>query len=258
MRASLWTLALGVVLGCTGDKKPPEAAPAAAEESAGTTTTTTVTGERDDGTVSAPRVEGEASAAGDGAVSAPRAEPEPEPELPSNADFNATVSHADGSSTSGHVRRVERSEGWYGEKGWTDKAAKVTVTLEGNGTEIESEWKDIKSVTIKYGAKADIDCQFDSEYTPIMYMCVLKSTGTVSHTDGKSWTAGNRHKWRFLFDDGTVEEFWIKKLPEREQEAGNAEIGDGSQQNYALYEKLQKQVLERAGSSAVTKIEITP
>jgi len=232
-------------------------AAAAAEASGETSSETTVSGERDDGTVSAAREDGSVSAErDDGSVSAER--PEPEPELPSNADFNATVSHADGTTTAGHVKRVERSEGWYGEKGWTDKAAKITVTLEGNGTEIESEWKDIKSVSIKYGSKADIDCQFDSEYTPIMYMCVLQSTGTVSHSDGKTWTAGNRHKWRFHFDDGTVEEFWIKKLPEREQESGTAEIGDGSEQNYELYEKLQKQVLDRAGSSAVTNIEITP
>ncbi len=191
-------------------------------------------------------------------VTAERAEPEPEPELPSNADFNATITHADGSTAKGHVKRVERSEGWYGEKGWTDKAVKLTVTLEGNGTEIEAEWKDIKTVGVKYGSVDDIDCQFDSEYTPIMYMCVLKSTGTVSHADGKTWTAGSRHKWRFTFNDGRVEEFWIKKLPEREQEAGNAEIGDGSEQNFALYEKLQKRVAEKARTSAVTKIEITP
>jgi len=257
MRPAILTLAGLLLIGCK-DKKPPEPPVPVEEAAEGTTTTTTVSGERDDGSVSGERGGDDGAVSGerggdDGAVSAER-----EPELPSNADFNATITRADGSTTEGHVRRVERSEGWYGEKGWTDKAAKITVTLEGNGTEIESEWKDIKSVTIKYGSKSDIDCQFDSEYTPIMYMCVLQSTGTVSHVDGKSWTAGNRHKWRFHFDDGAVEEFWIKKLPEREQEDGTAEIGDGSEQNYALYEKLQKQVLEKAGSTAVTQIAISP
>ena len=236
-----------LLMGCGGGKKVPDAAAKAGKDKAEEPATPAPNGEN---AVSGERV--------DDSVSAERPEPEPEPEVVSNADFTAHITHGDGTTTKGHVKRVERSEGWYGEKGWTDAAAKLTVTLEGNGTEVESPWTDIKSISLKYGAKADIDCQFDSEYTPIMYMCVLPSTGTVSDSDGKTWTAGNRHKWRFYFDNDRVEEFWIKKLPEREQESESAESGDGSQQNTELYEKLQKQVLDRAASTAVTKIEINP
>jgi len=245
MKFSHLTLLAAILVGCPSKTTPP---PVAAADKAATEAPkpegTTVTGERDDGSVT-------------GAREMP-AEPEPAPELASNADFTAHITHADGTTTKGHVKRVERSEGWYGEKGWTDKAVKLTVTLEGNGTEIEAEWADIKNIAISYGSKSDIDCQFDSEYTPIMYMCVLKSTGAVTHKNGKTWTAGNRHKWRFYFDNGRIEEFWIKKLPEREQEEGTAEIGDDSTQNFALYETLQTRVLDKASSTAVTKIEINP
>lgn len=176
---------------------------------------------------------------------------------PSNASFVAVITKADGTSVKGNVRRVERGEDWYAEKGWTDRPVKLTVTLEGGGTEIEADWKDIRTVAIEYGGKSDIDCQFDSSFTPVMYMCVLKSTTTVTTADGTEYKAAGRHKWRFEFTSGKAEEFYIYKLPRREQEEAVPSLGT-TEENTDLYVKLQKELLIEVGSSAITRIDITP
>ena len=54
-------------------------------------------------------------------------------------------------------------------------------------------------------------------------------------------------------------EFYLYKLPLREQEEGEAEIGDGSEQSTELYQKLQDELVAMVKTDAViTKIEITP
>ncbi len=200
---------------------------------------------------------------------APMPEPEPEPEptgataerpdaeKPSNADFTAVLGFADGTNKKGHVVRVERSEDWYAEKGWTDADMKRTVTLEGSGTEVEKNWADLRSVAITYGSKSDIQCQFDSAYTPVMYMCVLKTTTKVTDGDGKSWDAAGRHKWKFVFESGDTEEFWIYKLPARQQEEGVPDLGT-TDENTDLYIALQKKLMSDRAGHVVTSIKITP
>lgn len=188
-------------------------------------------------------------------VAKPTPEPEPIPEVtkpePSapNADFNATLTFGDSRTVSGHVIRVERGDDWYAEKGWTDRDIKLTVTLEGNGTEIEAAWSDVSTVNVGYGSRSDIDCTYDSAFLPWMYMCVLRTTTKVKTTDGKAWAANGRHKWRFTFENGDVEEFHIYKLPAREQDSRTPEPGQEMPENAALYGELQTSVLEAAKTS---------
>lgn len=184
---------------------------------------------------------------------APAPEPEPEPETtaerrpqdqPHNADFNAAITYADGSVTKGHVVRVERTEDWYGEKGWTDAEGKLKLTLEGGGTEVEVPWSDVRQIDVTYGGRSDINCEYDSAYTPVMYTCVLKTTTKVKTKDGKLWDASSRHQWRFVFEAGEVVDFHVFKLPARKQEAEVPELGttsDNAQIQIELQDALMKQ-----------------
>lgn len=186
----------------------------------------------------------------------PEPAPEPEPAAP-NADFRATLTFGDGRVVSGRVMRVERGEDWYAENGWTDTEMKLTVTLEGNGTEIEANWADISTLDLDYGSsRSDIDCTYDSAFVPWMYMCVLRTTSKVKTDDGKSWAANGRHKWRFTFDGGTTAEFYVYKLPAREQDSRSPEPGVEMPENAELYASLQQSVLETAkGSLQSIKID---
>jgi hypothetical protein len=195
-------------------------------------------------------------------VVAPEPPPPPEPEEPPapkaatpNADLNVAITHADGSVKQGHVVRIERGEDVYAENGWTDTASKLVISLVAGSTTVDKPWTDIAQIDIKYGTKADIDCLYDSEFTPWMYMCTLRSTSTAKTTDGKTWTVDTRHKWKFTFADGSSEEFYAEKLPVREQDSAEVTL-DGGGENPALYSKLQAQVMTESGK-AVTKIVVT-
>ena len=156
----------------------------------------------------------------------PAPAPPPAPVAPTpNIDRAATIQFADGSEAEGHLIRVERSEDWFADKGWTDNAMKLTVPLASGDTEVEVPWDTITQIDIRYGGGMDVDCSFDSSFTPVMYICVLKTTTTVRTEDGASRQATGRHQWRFVFEDGTTEEFWIYKLGLRRQEASVPELG---------------------------------
>jgi len=183
----------------------------------------------------------------------PEAEPVPEEAAPaSNASFSAKLSYADGSTHEGKVVRVERSDDFYAERGWTDTAMKLTVSLDAGGKGRDAKWEELQTVTVKYGGTSDIDCSYDSGMSPPMYMCVLKTTAKVSTADGASWDAPDRYRWRFTFEDGKQAEFHLYKLPARQQTSNRAEDED-----YALYESLQKRVMEQA-AKGVKSIDITP
>jgi len=184
-------------------------------------------------------------------------EPEPEPVLVPNADFNAKLSFMDGQVTQGKVIRVERSEDWFSERGWTDKPIKLTVTIEGNGTEKDVVWTDIKSMDISYAGAGAVDCTYDSQFTPMMYMCVMKTSSKVSITEGGSWSAAGRHKWRFFFEDGKTEEFWVYKINAREQASGAGGMDGVAGEETALYQKLQAQVAADAGGHVLKRVEIS-
>jgi hypothetical protein len=154
----------------------------------------------------------------------------------------------------GRVVRVERGQDWYAEEGWLDTPNKLTLTLEGNGTALDAPWPDITSVHIRYGGTDEIDCQYDSRYTPYMYMCVLRTRSSATTTDGRTWEVSSRHRWRFTFEDGTEAEFFANKLPVREQDVPRPGMAS---ENHEMYRRLQKQVLEEA-SRAVTHLELRP
>ena len=113
---------------------------------------------------------------------------------------------------------------------------------------------------IAYLGKSNIDCTYDSEYTPLMWTCTMKTKSTVSLAEGGTWEAIGRHKWKFTFDDGAVEEFWIYKIPEREQEDSVADINSPDKSevvNAELQMALQDRVIKASGSTAVKRIEIS-
>ena len=185
----------------------------------------------------------------------PEPEPEPEPEPPkSNADFNAVITLVDGTTHSGHVKRVERGHDWYAENGYSDDSGDLKLELEGNGTLVEKTWDEIDRIDIAYEGRSGIDCTYDSNFTPWMYMCVLRNTPKTRTTDGKTWTVTTRNKWKFPFDDDSEVEFYVHKLPAREQDDEAA--GLDSVENYDLYGKLQGSVMELAKTSAVKSIDI--
>ena len=195
---------------------------------------------------------------------APVSAPEPEPAAaeappsarPHNVDFGATIVFADGSSEKGKVVRVERTEDWFGDSGWTDAENKLGVTLEGGGTEIVSSWGDIRQVDVGYGDKDDVDCSYDSSFTPTMYICTLRTTTKVKTKDGKVWDAADRHKWLFVFESGAAHEFWISKLSIRRQEEEVPSLGTVTE-NTELYATLQKDLLVDKTGKVPKSITIT-
>ncbi len=180
----------------------------------------------------------------------PEPMPEPDVEAPpaSNADLQATLSFGGGRRVAGQVTRVERGADWFGQE-WTDSAMKLTLPLESGSDLKEVPWEEVESVQITYGKREEISCQYDSDFSPWMYICTLPSQSTVRLTDGSTWKTTSRHPWRFTFDDGTVEEFFVYKLPARRQDtAENARTGT---ENYDLYGDLQTELMQNVGAALI-------
>lgn len=181
------------------------------------------------------------------AVEEPVVEEKPvEPAPPAtNADFKAVVTMADGTAKSGHVKLIERSTDWYAEEDWTSDASELKLSLETDSEMRSVTWKDISSVKIVVPKVSDsTDCTYDSDYTPWMYDCTLKTTGEAVTTDGKSWKIETRNKWRFTFDDDSTVEFWLKKYPSRMQDTRTVQLSDATGENYDLYIELQDRLRE--------------
>jgi len=178
------------------------------------------------------------------------------PAVESNTSFKASMTFADGHHVEGTVIRVERGEDVFAEKGWVDKATKLLVELEGNGTAADKPWTDISTLDIKYGARGDVDCLYESEFAPWMYTCTLKTTSTAKTVDGKTWEVTGRHKWKFTLSDGQVVEFFAYKLPARRQDSEQGGPGSEETENAKLYAELQAEVVEAAKKS-LTKLVIT-
>jgi hypothetical protein len=90
-----------------------------------------------------------------------------------------------------------------------------------------------------------------------MYMCVLPTVSKVKTKDGKMWEAASLHRWRFVFEDGKREEFWIKKLTAREQEEAVPSLGTVTE-NTELYQKLQNDLMAQKAGRVPTSILIFP
>lgn len=195
---------------------------------------------------------------------APAPAPAPEPasaverppaERPHNADFMVAVTWADGSGSKGHVVRVERSEDWFGDA-WTDAAGKLTVDLETDSESTSKPWSDLRTVSVTYLSRQDIDCAMDSSFTPVMYQCTLRTDSSVKTADGKAWKAADNHKWRLILETGDVLEFWIYKLPARVQEDAVPELGTTAE-NVQLYTTLQDELMKTKTGKVPKTITIT-
>lgn len=186
---------------------------------------------------------------------APDAAPVAAPVVTNNADLDVTLTYADGRTVSGHVQRIERGDDWYAEDGWVDSASKLKLTLDAGGTQTEVPWSEVAQIDIKYADRSDIDCTYDSSFSPWMYMCTLRTDTTVKTKDGKTWTAATRHKWQFTFDDGNTEQFYVYKLPIREQDSKVVDINDTSPENYDLYASLQTKAVTDA-KAALVKVTV--
>ena len=209
-------------------------------------------GEKTPPVAAAEAVEAAPVAAADEA--APEPEPEPEPEVASsNVDFNMSISFADGSSKSGHVRYLEVSVDGIGDKGWEDSVDKLTMYGSKDGTEKKLAFTDITKASIKPGSvPADTSCTYSSDWTPWMYDCTVKTTSAITLQDGSTWKAEvPRRKWRATFDDGEAVEFWFYNYSVFEQDSQAVSLETLDAENRDLYTKLQQQLREELTTNKV-------
>jgi len=171
------------------------------------------------------------------------AEPTPPPPAITNADFKVTLTYADGTKKAGHVKRLEKSTDWFGEADWTTDASALVLTLASGSTEVNRPFTDAKSIQLTLGKLGqDVDCNYDSDFTPWMYDCTLKNITKVTTKDGKVWTTETRNKWRLTFDDDSQVEFWFSKYPVRMQDTVVTEASENAEENTAMYEELQVRI----------------
>ena len=182
-------------------------------------------------------------------------EPPPPPPEVKNADFTVNLTKADGSSVSGHVKRIERGENTYGDA-WTTEEKAMAFYVEGNGEYKKIKWSDVKRVSISIPNSKDFDCLYSSEYSPWMYECSLKLKSTVTTQDGKSYVADSGHIWKFVTDDNAEHTFWLKKHYARKQDDKVVDLGVDNPENYALYGELQAQLRNELKGSLVKSISI--
>jgi hypothetical protein len=185
----------------------------------------------------------------------PEAEPTPPPEV-KNADMYVSIRSADGQMKKGHVKKIERSVDWFADQGWTDDAKDLKITIESAGKERDITWSDVAAITIKPGPLSDVDCVYDSQFTPWMYDCTLKTTATLKTKDGATGLVTNRHKWKFTFDDDSTDEFWLFKHPARQQDDREIDIDSTEPENVALYKTLSQRLKLEAATSLVVSITI--
>ena len=182
--------------------------------------------------------------------------PEPVVELPAapptNSNFSVRLTFNDGRVHEGRVVYTERGDDWYAEDGFIDEERKLSIDLESGSDLIEVSFDKLGVVEISYGDRSDFDCLYDSSFHPWMYMCTLKSTAKAILADGSSWNVDSRYKWQLTFDDGSIEAFYLQKLPVREQESAGSE---DNTENYELYRGLQTKGMT-AVKTALVKIEI--
>jgi hypothetical protein len=185
----------------------------------------------------------------------PEAEPAPPPDAP-NADMNVSIKTADGQLKKGHVKRIERSVDWFADQGWTDEAKSLVLTVEAAGKEKDVPWTDVSSITVKPGSFADLDCVYDSQFTPWMYDCTLKTSAAVKLKDGSVGAITNRHKWKLTFDDGSTSEFWLFKHPARQQDDREIDIDSTEPENLELYKTLSARLRKEAATTLVVSITV--
>ena len=177
--------------------------------------------------------------------------PEPEPKPEPNADFNATLTYSDGTTKSGHVIRVEASSDSYGMKDWLDSESRLTIFAEAGSTAKDLAWSEIKAVSVNPKSN-DINCVYESDWTPWLYVCTKKTTTSLIDTDGKKWSANATNKWRFYFDDDSETEFWIQNIRAMQQDTVEVQLGMDAYENPDLYSQLRNEVTEIVYVKSVT------
>ena len=182
-------------------------------------------------------------------------EPPPPPPEVKNADFNVTITAADGSKTEGHVKRIERGEDTYGES-WTTADKAMAFYVEGNGEYKKIKWSDVKRVSISIPNAKDFDCLYSSDYSPWMYECSLRLKSTITTKDGKSYKADSGHKWMFVTDDDSEHTFWLTKHYARQQDEKVVDLEVTNPENYTLYGELQARLRNEIKADLVKSIVI--
>ncbi len=173
---------------------------------------------------------------------APPAEPPP-PAFVKNANVILTITYADGTSKAGKVTGIERTVDFYGDEGWTEDAGKLKLTIEAAGSEKQVAWESVKTLTVVPGKiPDDVDCTYSSDFNPWMYECTLRTTVNAVMKDGSKGTLGNRHRWRFSYEDGAKVELSLYKYTVREPDDRNLQFGDDAGENFPLYSKLQEKL----------------
>lgn len=179
---------------------------------------------------------------------------EPAPPAP-NASLDVTLRYADGRQVSGHVERIERGVDWTGLGGWSDEARHLTLSVERPGQARDLPWSEVRTLRIAYADREGISCQYDSDFSPWLHMCVLKTTSTVTDADGVEWEVTTRNPWRFTTTDGDELRFYAYKLTAAEQDS--PEGASRGTENYDLYGALQTRLIDDA-AAALTTLTVTP
>jgi hypothetical protein len=185
--------------------------------------------------------------------------PPPAPVEVTNADLNVTLTMADGSSKSGHVKRVERSSNFRGDEDWLTDSGELKIAGEAPGAYKKFTWDQVQSVSIKPApaSTSNISCTYSSEYNPWVYECTIKAPSTLTAKEGGTFTVDTGYKWRFVFDDDSEVEFYMKKYIVWEQDSEEVGLDTVNPENYDLYGKLQQRLkADVKGAGLVTRIEI--
>ncbi len=177
--------------------------------------------------------------------------PMPDPKPVSNVDFNATINFSDGSSKSGHVIRVEVSSDFYGMKDWLDKESRLTLFAESGSTAKDLAWTEIKSISVS-PKSGDINCVYESDWMPWLYICTNKTNTSLVDLEGKKWGVDAKNKWKFYFDDEEEVEFWIQNYRALQQDTVEVELGMEAYENPELYSQLQNEVKNMVYVKSIT------
>jgi hypothetical protein len=188
-------------------------------------------------------------------------EEEPTPQIESNMKFDMTLTFANGTQKSGTVIRVERSADFPGLKeDWQDSEYKTTVFVESGSTAKDLKWTDVKSIRIQYGSvPQDVNCIYDSTWTPWMYDCALSTNTKLIDTNGKAWKVDSKYLWRMYFEGDTEPvDFWIQKPHATEQDDKEVSLHTTNPENMELYKKLQEYLKTESKTNMVVGITINP
>ena len=187
---------------------------------------------------------------------------EPPPSaFPSNVNFQAVVTFADGTTKEGHVIRLERSETFEGtdDRTWFEDEKKLRVELSNSsGGWQQTFWKDILEINISV-PRFNPTCLYSSDWMPWLYSCSVTTKSTAKTKDGQVWSVDTKYKYKMYFeteDPQNPEEiaFWINTHRSIKQDEKVVSLGDPNPENHNLYLQLQKQLQSEISTTMVTKI----